>query len=125
MALPDGMTPLFTADDLTSWLGRDVTEGKAATIEQVVWGWLKPALKAETRPSAVPDEVFSWAIELAAIAHENPAGLSSQQLGDEQQAFSIERRNEILREASSGASGGALSPRSNFPPARPYPDPAW
>lgn len=116
--------PLFVAADLSDWLGRAVTEPRAEIVESVVWGWLKPALGVSDRPNPVPDEVFSWAIELAAIAHENPSGLSSKQLGPASQSFSLERRNEILEGARAGWTGGdaALSPRGSFPPAIPYPD---
>lgn len=117
---------LFSARDLADWLGRSVAYEKAASIEKVVWGWLKPALGADTRPQPVPAEVFSWAIELAAIAHENPAGLSSRQLGTSQQSFSLERREQILREVEAGtATITSRVPRGKFPPARAYPDPAW
>ena len=72
---------LFEPQDLSNWLGKTVADEKATSIEKVVWGWLKPQLGATERPDPVPDEVFSWAIELAAIAYENPTGLSARQLG--------------------------------------------
>jgi hypothetical protein len=116
---------LFTAGDLGEWLGRTVGNGKATMVERVVWGWLKPVLGAETRPDPVPAEVFSWAVELGAIAHENPAGLSSKELGPGKAAFSAERRAEILRDADAyGGGTSALSPQGSFPPAPVYPDPA-
>lgn len=125
MAIPTG-AEIFDADELTEWLGRQVSEARALIVERVVWGWLKLALGVETRPHPVPAEVFSWAIELGAIAHENPNGLSSEQLGPAQRQFSSERRAEIL-EAAAGASTGAggSRPRGSFPAAQPYPDPAF
>lgn len=115
--------PLFVSADLSNWLGKAVTEPRAEIVESVVWGWLKPALGASERPNPVPDEVFSWAIELAAIAHENPAGLSARSLGPFSEQFSSERRDEILESvAAANPAADALSPRGSFPTALPYPD---
>lgn len=121
--------PLFSTDDLSghlSGLGLEpVTTDAATAIERLVWGWLKPVLGLSERPNPVPDEVFSWAIELATIARENPTGLSYYQLGHEKMGYSVERRNEILTEASSGGRRpGNLSPTGSFPPASVWPDPA-
>ena len=110
--------PIFSNIELGQWLGCDVTEAKGRAIERVVWGWLKGPLGLDQRPDPVPDEVFSWAIELGAIAHENPAGLFAYQLGDERSQFSAERRNEILTQAS-GSLGGAGTPVGSFPAPEP------
>ncbi len=120
------MAVLFTHTDLTDHLHQRVTVEAAYAAERLVWGWLKPVLGLAERPDPVPDEVFSWAIELGGIAHENPAGLSSQQLGSLQRSFSVERRAQILAEAGAGASHGSTSsaPRGSFPAAQPWPDPA-
>lgn len=121
------MVALFTADDLGDFLQVDVSTTAAAAVERVVWGWLKVPLGLSERPDPVPDEVFSWAVELGAIAHENPAGLAAYQLGGERSQFSVERRREILDAAASGGgigtSGGGLRPRGSFPAASCWPDP--
>lgn len=118
---------LFTAEELAEYLGTTVTEARAYMVERIVWGWLKPVLALTDRPDPVSDEVFSWAIELAAIVHENPAGLSSQQLGPGSQTYSLERRQEILAEVAAG--GGSITtvhaPQGSFPDALDYPDGAW
>jgi hypothetical protein len=118
---------LFFPEELRLQLGAaTIDSDRAEVAERVVWGWLKPVLGLTERPYPVPDEVFSWAIELGAIAHENPAGLSSKQLGPAQQAFSMERRREILADAAGGGSStAALSPRGSFPDALSYPDGTW
>lgn len=121
-------TELFTAAELGNLLGTTVSAERHTQVERIVWGWLRPALKAEDRPDPVTPEVYAWALELGAIAHENPAGLSSQQLGSSQRAFSSERRAEILSDAAAGGSSSATStppPRGSFPAARAYPDGAW
>lgn len=117
-------TELFTAGDLSHWLQCPVAAETALTVEQVVWGWVKPILGLTSRPDPTPDELFSQALELGGIAHENPAGLAAYQLGEERSQFSAERRAEILRDMASGnlPAGGTPSPRGSFPSARCYPD---
>lgn len=119
---------LFTAAELGNLLGTagPVDAGRHAVIEQVVWGWLVPVLGVSVRPDPVPAELFSWAVELGAIAHENPAGYSARQLGPEQKSFSSERRDEILAAvaAPGTVTSPSLRPRGKFPSSCPYPDPA-
>lgn len=119
---------LFTATELGNMLQCSVTDEAAAAAERLAWGWLKPVLgiTTEDRPATVTAEVFAWAIELGAIAYENPSGLSAYQLGDERSQYSAERRNEILATAAAGgkvASSGVPSPRGTFPTAECWPDP--
>lgn len=118
---------LFDENDLTEWLGKQVTGQRAASVERVVWGWLKPILGLAERPDPVPDEMFSWAVELGGIAHENPKGLSSRDLGPYSEQFSTERRKEILDDVrNSLPSGGAsLKPTGSFPEPLDYPDGTW
>jgi hypothetical protein len=114
-------TQLFDADALGGYLRKPVTADAATAVERVVWGWLKPVLGLEGRPDPVPDEVFSWAIELGAIVYENPAGLSGQASGPFSVQFSSERKAEILTEAA--GTDGTAKPTGNFPPAPCWPDP--
>lgn len=116
---------LFQPQDLANFLRTNVDESAAITAERVVWGWLRPVLGLTERPYPVPDEVFSWALELGAIAHENPAGLSYYQLGAERSGFSSERRAEILTDAGGSAGGSAAlsAPMGAFPTAEGWPDP--
>jgi hypothetical protein len=97
---------LFFPEELRLQLGAaTIDSDRAEVAERVVWGWLKPVLGLTERPYPVPDEVFSWAIE---------------------QAFSMERRREILADAAGGGSStAALSPRGSFPDALSYPDGTW
>ena len=116
---------LFTELDLKNLTGREVTQAQAETAERIVWGWLSPVLNLTDRPDPVPDAVFSWAVELGAIAVENPAGLESYQLGQERFGYSAERRREILAEAADGGvPGSGGRPQGSFPPACGWPDPA-
>lgn len=120
MPIPTPDTRLFTAADLGDLLQKTVTDTAAAAAETLVWGWLRPVLGLAERPNPVSEEVFSWAIELGAIAHENPAGFESYQLGQERIQFSAERRTAILIEAGGVPGGQETGPIGSFPP--PLPD---
>jgi hypothetical protein len=116
---------LFNAADLSGWLHQTVTDAAATSAEAVVWGWLSPVLKVDTRPDPVPDYVWAAAVELGGIAYSNPKGLSRNDLGPIRQYFSLERRNEILDEVYRGGLPPSVqaAPRGNFPCAQRYPDP--
>jgi len=117
------MLPLFSAQELADFIQRPVSDAAGAAAERVVWGWLSPLLGLTQRPMEVPAQVFSWAIELGAIAYENPSGLSQYHLGAERLYFSAERRDEILREVGDSSQSSAGAPRGSFPPAQCWPDP--
>lgn len=117
---------LFTSADLGAVLQSTVTEASAVTAERLAWGWLKPVLGVDERPDPVSPELWAWAVQLGAIAHENPALLSAYQLGDERSQYSDEARQQILALAAAGGqvpSGGVPRPRGSFPAAVPWPDP--
>lgn len=119
---------LFDENELSDFLRYPVSEEAAAIAERVAWGWLTPVLGLSVRPEPCPDQVFSWAIELAAIAHETPNGaITATANGATSDTYGAPRRQQILAEAkrwvdSSGAGRG--SPIGCFPPARAWPDPA-
>lgn len=123
------MATLFTNAELTELLGKEITETRAALVERVVWGWLKPVLGWPERPETIPDDLFAWALQLGAIACENPAGLDAKTIGPFSEQYSEERRLAILDEIArsdlpTGPAAGAHRPAGCFPPARAYPDPA-
>lgn len=120
---------LFTESDLSDFLSKDISVDQAAVAERVVWGWLKPILGWADQPDETPDELFSWALQLGAIACENPSGLSVKEIGPFRDEYSEERRLAILAEVrNSGlgdpAAAAANQPLGDFPDALPYPDPA-
>lgn len=120
-------TTLFTPAELAEWLGQPVTPQRGVLVERVVWGWLKPVLKLDDRPTPVSEQLFAWAIELGGIAKVNPEGLASYELENEKSDYSSERRDEILRAAAGGGvipAGSVAAPVGCFPSARRYPDPA-
>lgn len=110
--------PLFDATELTNLLGTAVSEERARAAEHVVWGWMQPLLGVEERPQPLTPQQYGWAIQLGAIAHENPAGLSSKQVGGVREDYSAERRQEILDDieaANPGVISRAPMPRASFP----------
>lgn len=116
-------SPLFDASDLSALLGSEVSDAAATLVEAVVWGQLAPALGLTERPTELDAQQFAWAIQLGAIQHENPAGLSSRQVGSVSEQFSSEARDAILAEARASAGVQASNaPRGRFPRARAYPD---
>lgn len=120
--------PLFTAKELGDFIREPVDDAAAIQVEKVAWGWLTGPLGLTERPTAVGAQLYAWALELGAIALENPSGLSSYQLGAEQRAYSAERRAEILAEVEAvtqRAAGGvaAGSPIGSFPEPLAWPDP--
>lgn len=126
MPLPNDA--LFTAADLGDWLHKSVVEDSVVMAERVVWGWLRPILGVTTRPTGadLSPELVAWALELGGIAYENPAGLTSKQIGPFQEQYSAERRAAILDEVATGGqpAAAAMAPRGRFPKASRYPDPA-
>lgn len=120
---------LFTDEHLTRLLHKEVAIDDAVLVERVVWGWLRPILGWDERPAEIPPELFAWALQLGAIAHENPAGLSAKTIGPFSVQYSEERRLAILDEVArsslpTGPSATAHEPSGDFPPAACYPDPA-
>ena len=102
---------LFTRDEFASYLHVTVDNSTTDVVERVAWGWLMAATQLTARPTPVPDDMFGWALELAAIAYNNPTSASSESQDD----YSIShgdsvRRKEILAAARAvyGAAGGPL-----------------
>lgn len=129
---PDGgARSLLTPQELADHLGYDVTQARATSAERVTWGWLKAATGLAVRPDPVPAEVFSWAVELAAIAYENPAAHADDgDGGGITTAYDRQRRAAILADAAAWAAAraGSSSPTgpqgAGFGSARAWPDPA-
>jgi hypothetical protein len=109
---------LFDLVDLPSWLQVPQVDTETATrVRRAVNGWLQDATGLTVWPNPVPDRLWAWAIELAAIAHENPTAKWSQTIDDSVDVYergSQGRRREILAAARAAynTSGG---PQGSFP----------
>lgn len=121
------MADLFEVDDLRTMLRLPVAEfdtAAAAIARRQASGWLSDATGITTWPDPVPDRLWSWGIELGAIAYNNPEGATSEQIDDYRVVNDSERRGQILAEARtaypSAAPAGA-GPQWSFP----KPDWSW
>lgn len=125
------MADLFDLADLPSWLQVPEVDTETATrVRRYASGWLQSATGVTPwPPDPVPDDIWAWAIELAAIAFRNPAGAASQSVDDYNVSYDATRRAEILRRAASVYNTGSRSPQHSFPEpdwhwiAVPVPDP--
>lgn len=108
------MTVLFTHDDFASYLHVTVDNSTTDVVERVAWGWLMGATRLTARPDPAPDDIFGWALELAAIAYNNPAGAANESLDDYSVSMDRQRRKEIL-EAAKAAYGNNGGPLYDFP----------
>jgi len=109
---------LFDLADLPSYLQVAEVDTETATrLRRYASGWLSSATGLTSWPDPIPDALWAWGIELAAIVFYNPSGLSAEQLDDYRAQYSAERRNEILAAAASSSysTGGKTQPSYSFP----------
>lgn len=113
------MADLFDLGDLPSWLQVPEVDTETATrVRRAANGWLQDATGLAAWPSPVPDRLWAWAIELAAIAFRNPDGYASETIDDYTRQQDRSRRREIL-DAAKAAYSTARQPQYSFP------DPDW
>lgn len=110
------MADIFDLVDLPSWLQIPEVDTETATrVRRFASGWLMSATGLTSWPTPVPDDLWAYAIELAAIAYFNPSGLSSESLDDHNVSYSAERREQILAAARASYNSGSSSPQYSFP----------
>lgn len=111
------MADLFDLGDLPSWLQVPEVDTETATrVRRAVNGWLQDATGLSVWPDPLPDKLWAWAIELAGIAHENPAAVTSEAIDDYKSVLDRARRQEIL-DAARAAYNTASGPQYSFPEA--------
>lgn len=109
------MADIFDLGDLPVWLGDpEADPNRVALARRFANGWLMSATRLSSWPDPITDDLWAWAIELAAIAFDNPAGAASEGIDDHKVTYDRERRKEILDEART-AYAGATTPRGSFP----------
>ncbi len=113
--------PLLTVDDLGEFMRRQLKPTSAERAIRVAAGWLRDATKLTAWPDPVPDDLWAWALELAAIAYDNPTGRATQTDRDNAVGWMLGRRAEILAAASRRYATSASQPLYSFPPAVAYP----
>ena len=115
------MLDLFDLGELPHWLQvPEVDPQTAARVRRAANGWLQDATGLTEWPAPVPDRLWAWAIELAAIALRNPAATASETIGDYVRQADRVRRREIL-DAARTAYNSAGRPQYSFP----APDLRW
>jgi len=109
---------LFDIGDLPSWLQiPSVDDETVIRIRRYVNGWLQDATGLTVWPDPLPDRLWAWAIELAALIHENPTAKWSQTIDDSVDVYERGpqgRRREIL-DAARVAYNTAGKPQGSFP----------
>ncbi|MFC6017795.1 hypothetical protein ACFP2T_16460 [Plantactinospora solaniradicis] len=112
---------LFDTADLPGWL----SGSNAELARRAANGWLQDATGLTTWPDPVPDRLWAWAIELAAIAMRSPDGAGSESIDDYQVSSGgsgdWSRRAEILAAARAAYNTGSGQPVYSFP----EPDWSW
>lgn len=112
------MADLFDLEDLPSWLQVPGVDAETATrVRRMASAWLQNATGLTEWPDPVPDRLWAWGIELAAIVLENPTANWSQTIDDHSTVFergSLGRRREIL-DAAHAAYNTAGKPQGSFP----------
>jgi len=106
---------LFEITEFASYLQQDVDTSSATVARRVASGWLKSATGlTDFAGPPVDDQLFTWGLELAAIAFRNPDGAASEAIDDYNISFDGERRAQILA-AARMAYSGAGTPSFSFP----------
>lgn len=109
------MADLFDLVDLPSWLQvPEVDTETAIRVRRAASGWLMGATRLTSWPDPIPDDLWAWAIELAAIAFRNPAGAASESIDDYSVSADRSRRKDIL-EAARLAYADSAGPQYSFP----------
>jgi hypothetical protein len=110
---------LFDLVDLPSWLQVPEVDTETATrVRRYASGWLQHATGLTSWPNPVPDPLWAWAIELAAIAFRNPTSTWSETIDDYTVQSDRYRRKEILAAARTTYNTSAG-------PQYAFPEPDW
>lgn len=114
------MADLFDLVDLPSFLQVPAVDTETATrVRRVASGWLLGATRIATWSAPVPDDVWAWALELAAIAFRNPTSNNSESLDDYSLSYGDRARRAEILKAAAAAYAGTSAPQYSFP------DPDW
>jgi hypothetical protein len=118
---------LITPQDVANYLQQDAsmvrTEWADSAI-RIATGWLRGRCHFEQwPPDPVPEDVWAWLVELAALVYDNPTLVSSTTVGGQTVAYGAValRRKQILDEAEGAYPRLAGRPVGEFPEACPLP----
>lgn len=121
------MADLFEPQELEDFLQQGpLVEASVLIARRVATGWLRDATQLADWPEPVPEALFSWALELAGLAYNNPESLAVDQAGGVASTYDRQRRKEILDAAArayGNPAGGRGGPLGAF--SAPLPGPDW
>jgi hypothetical protein len=110
------MADIFELGELPLWMQDPELDHATVTLNRrFANGWLQDATGLTEWPDPIPDRLWAWAIELAAIANRWPDGSSRDAIDDHQATLDRERRAEILNAARAAYPSGAGAPLGEFP----------
>jgi hypothetical protein len=109
---------LFDLTDLASYMQQDLDTETATRARRIASGWLRSATGLSDWPSPVPDDLWTWALELAEMAYGNPSGMAVETVDDYSGTRDRSRRAGILDAARRKYSAGGV-------PVYSFPDPDW
>ncbi|WDZ87189.1 hypothetical protein [Micromonospora cathayae] len=110
------MADLFTPADLEKYLRQGALDAESVEVaRRVASGWLRSATQLSDWPDPIPDDLFGWGLELAAIAYNNPEGLASDAVGATSSTWERGRRAEILQAAREAYPTATKGPLFSFP----------
>lgn len=113
-----------------------VSDATYGVVSRVVDGWLLDAAGKAEWPSSYaeepPPQLFSWAVELGAIVHENPAAATTDTTDKVTVSWDARKRVEAILtrvaawsrgEGYDGDTAAPARPQGSFPAPRVYPSP--
>ncbi len=112
---------LLRVADLSAYLQRQLNVDSADLAIRIAEGWLREATGLSAWPVPVPDDLWAWAVELAALAYDNPTGLAVRTVGGVTESWPAAARRAELLEAARRRFGPGRGPLFSFPPLQSYP----
>jgi hypothetical protein len=109
---------LFELTELASFMQQDLDTETATIARRIASGWLRSATGLTEWTDPAPDDLWTWALDLAAMAYGNPSGNVSETIDDYAVTFNRARRAEILEAAKRKYSTGSR-------PVYSFPEPDW
>jgi hypothetical protein len=109
---------LFELTELASYMQRDLDTSTATNARRIASGWLGSATGISEWSAPIPDDLWTWALELAEMAYGNPSGAASESIDDYATTFDRARRASIL-----GAARRKYSVAGT--PVYSFPEPDW
>jgi hypothetical protein len=107
---------LFTNADFASYLHVDVDNSTTDVCRRLASGWLLSSTGLSDWTVPVGDDLFGWALELAAIAYRNPDGMATEVI-DDYTATSDRSRWKFILDTARTSYGTTNQPQYDFPEA--------